>query len=70
MRSLWLELDMYQANRYGVYWRWCEIEEISGVWKSFDLLGGLNPELDQVKGQILGKDHLQSLNEVHAYVKG
>ena len=46
------------------------LKKIMEQERVFEFLAGLNPELDQVRVQKLGKEPLPSIREVYAYVIG
>ena len=46
------------------------LKKIMEQERVFEFLVGLNPELDQVRVQILGKEPFPSIKKVYAYVIG
>lgn len=68
LKQMWEEINHYITFRPKckediiVYAR--HVEE----FKNYELLVGLNPEYDQLRVNILGKNLLPPLNEVHAYL--
>ncbi|RVW24961.1 hypothetical protein CK203_079506 [Vitis vinifera] len=46
------------------------LKKIMEQERVFELFAGLNPELDQVRVQILGKESRPSIQEVYAYMIG
>ena len=69
LKVWWQELDLYQhieveSTAYAT--RLAKMIERDQI---FDLLPGLNPQLDHVRGQILGKYPFPSLHEVYSYVR-
>ncbi|XP_059444961.1 uncharacterized protein LOC132176698 isoform X2 [Corylus avellana] len=70
LKSLWQELDHYRVIK-------TKCPEDAAVLKDFieqdrvyDFLVGLNPEFDQVRIQILGKQEVPCFNEVVALIRG
>lgn len=70
MRSLWLELDLYQTVEMESAADSVKLKNFLGFERLFEFLAGLNLELDQVRGQVLSREPFPSLKEAHAYVKG
>ena len=70
LQSLWLELDHYQHIEMVVAEDTTRLKKIMEQERVFEFLAGLNPELDQVRVQKLGKEPLPSIREVYAYVIG
>ena len=69
LKSLWMELDHYRVIK-------AKCSEDSAILKKYieqdrvyDFLVGLNPEYDQVRIQILGKEKVPGLNEVVAIIR-
>ncbi|XP_034693588.1 uncharacterized protein LOC117920265 [Vitis riparia] len=70
LKSLWQELDHYKVIK-------TKCPEDAAILKDFieqdrvyDFLVGLNPEFDQVRIQILGKQEVPCFNEVVALIRG
>ncbi|RVW76008.1 Retrovirus-related Pol polyprotein from transposon RE1 [Vitis vinifera] len=70
LKSLWQELDHYRVIK-------TKCPEDAAILKDFieqdrvyDFLVGLNPEFDQVRIQILGKQEVPCFNEVVALIRG
>ncbi|RVW88127.1 hypothetical protein CK203_042925 [Vitis vinifera] len=70
LKSLWKELDHYRVIK-------TKCPEDAAILKDFieqdrvyDFLVGLNPEFDQVRIQILGKQEVSCFNEVVALIQG
>ena len=63
LKSLWMELDHYRVIKTQCS---ADVAVLKGV---YDFLVGLNPEFDQIRIQILGRQELPSLNEVVAMVR-
>ena len=69
MKSLWLELDQYQAIKMVCQEDVATLNQIIERDRNVEFLVGLNHEFDQVKVQVLGKDKLPNLNEVFAIIR-
>ena len=63
-----MELDHYQHIEMVVVKDTTRLKKIIEQERVFEFLVGLNPELEQVRVQILGKKPLPSISEVYAYV--
>ena len=69
LNNIWHELDLYYESQWHCsedaikYKRMLDKEHI------FDFLYGLNKELDEVRGRILGKNHLPSIREAFVEVR-
>ncbi|RVW99623.1 hypothetical protein CK203_021454 [Vitis vinifera] len=70
LKALWQELDHYRVIK-------TKCPEDAAILKDFieqdrvyDFLVGLNPEFDQVRIQILGKQEVPRVNEVVALIRG
>ena len=69
LQNAWQKLDLF----YNMEWKcaednahYCKILEKE---RAFDFLAGLNKELDEVRGQILGKEPLPSVREIFSEVQ-
>lgn len=66
LRSLWLELYHYQHFRMESVIDNVKLAKIVDQERKKLFLAGLNPELDQIRGQIIGQKSLLSLRDVYA----
>ncbi|KAL4303376.1 hypothetical protein GQ457_10G015150 [Hibiscus cannabinus] len=71
MRPLWgfPELDLYEQNDWETPKDAALYQQIRTQHRIFQFLNGLNKELDEVIGQILGTSSLPSIREVFSIVK-
>ncbi|XP_052206803.1 LOW QUALITY PROTEIN: 1-phosphatidylinositol-3-phosphate 5-kinase FAB1B-like [Diospyros lotus] len=69
MRGLWLELDQYQPIKMVCREDAATLNRIIKRDWIVEFLARLNPDFDQVRVKILGKEKLPNLNEVFAIVR-
>ncbi|CAL8175713.1 unnamed protein product [Prunus armeniaca] len=69
LQALWQELDYYQPCDMKCSNDTAALKKRIEKECTFEFLAGLNPDLDQVRTQVLGKDPFPSLREVYAYVR-
>ncbi|KAJ1395298.1 gag-polypeptide of LTR copia-type [Sesbania bispinosa] len=69
LKSLWMELDHYRVIKTRCSEDSAILKEYIEQDRVYDFLVGLNPEYDQVRIQILGKEKVPGLNEVIAIVR-
>ncbi|KAJ1381714.1 gag-polypeptide of LTR copia-type [Sesbania bispinosa] len=69
LKSLWMELDHYRVIKAKCTEDSTLLKEYIEQDKVYDFLVGLNPEFDQVRMQILGKQKVPCFNEVVAIVR-
>ena len=69
MKGLWLELDHYQDIKMVCSEDAHTLNRIFERERIIEFLVSLNPEFDQVRIQVLGRDKLPSLNEVFVIIK-
>ncbi|KAJ1432878.1 gag-polypeptide of LTR copia-type [Sesbania bispinosa] len=69
LKSLWVELDRYRFIKTRCSEDSTILKEYIEQDRVYDFLVGLNPEYDQVRIQILGKEKVPELNEVIAIVR-
>ena len=69
LQNAWQKLDLF----YNMEWKcaednahYCKILEKE---RAFDFLAGLNKELDELRGRILGKEPLPSIREIFSEVQ-
>ncbi|XP_074374435.1 uncharacterized protein LOC141714838 [Apium graveolens] len=68
LTKLWQELDIFEPND------WCsdcvgKYAELVGKTRTFDFLAGLNKDLDEVRGRMIGMWPLPQIEEVFAEVR-
>ncbi|XP_068492253.1 uncharacterized protein [Phaseolus vulgaris] len=69
LKSLWMELDHYRVIKAKCSEDSAILKEYIEQDRVYDFLVGLNPEYDQVRIQILGKEKVPGLNEVVAIIR-
>jgi len=69
IKPLWMELDHYRVIKANCSEDSAILKEYIGQDRVYDFLVGLNPEYDQVRIQILGKEKVPGLNEVVAIIR-
>ncbi|KAJ1387969.1 gag-polypeptide of LTR copia-type [Sesbania bispinosa] len=69
LKSLWMELDHYRVIKAKCTEDSALLKEYIEQDRVYDFLVGLNPEFDQVRIQILGKQKVPCFNEVVAIVR-
>lgn len=69
LKSLWMELDHYRVIKAKCSEDSTILKEYIEQDRVYDFLVGLNPEYDQVRIQILGKEKVPGLNEVVAIIQ-
>ena len=69
MKGLWLELDHYQDIKMECSKDAATLNQIQERDRIVEFLVGLNPEYDQVRIQVLGREKLTTLNEVFSIVR-
>ncbi|KAJ1375255.1 Retrotransposon gag domain [Sesbania bispinosa] len=69
LKSLWMELDHYRVIKAKCTEDSTLLKEYIEQDRVYDFLVGLNPEFDQVRIQILGKQKVPCFNEVVAIVR-
>ncbi|XP_073219751.1 uncharacterized protein [Cicer arietinum] len=69
LKSLWMELDHYRVIQAKCSEDSTILKEYIEQDRIYDFLVGLNPEYDQVRIQILGKEKVPGLNEVVAIIR-
>ncbi|XP_073221559.1 uncharacterized protein [Cicer arietinum] len=69
LKSLWMELDHYRVIKAKCSEDSAILKEYIEQDRVYDFLVGLNPEYDQVRIQILGKEKVLGLNEVVAIIR-
>ena len=62
LKSLWMELDHYRVIKAKCSEDSAILKEYIEQDRVYDFLVGLNPEYDQVRIQILGKEKVPGLN--------
>ena len=70
LKSLWQELDHYKVIKTKCPKDAAMLKAFIEQDRIYDFLVGLNPEFDQVRIQILGKQEIPCFNEVVAIVRG
>ncbi|XP_020212421.1 uncharacterized protein LOC109796961 [Cajanus cajan] len=69
LKSLWMELDHYRVIKAKCTEDSALLKDYIEQDRVYDFLVGLNPEFDQVRIQILGKQKVPCFNEVVAIVR-
>ncbi|CAL9013295.1 unnamed protein product [Prunus brigantina] len=69
LQALWQELDYYQPCDMKCSNDTAALKKRIEKERTFEFLAGLNPDLDQVRTQVLGKDPFPYLREAYAYVR-
>ena len=69
LKSLWMELDHYRVIQTKCYADAAILKGFIEQDRVYDFLVVLNPEFDQIRIQIMGRQELPSLNEVVAMVR-
>ena len=69
LESLWMELDHYRVIKAKCSEDSTILKEYIEQDRVYDFLVGLNPEYDQVRIQILGKEKVPGLNKVVAIIR-
>ena len=64
LKVLWHDVDIYQYIEMESPKNVAKLADLLERRRIFEFLAGLNPKLDQLRSQILGKVPLPSLNEV------
>ncbi|RVW40284.1 Retrovirus-related Pol polyprotein from transposon RE1 [Vitis vinifera] len=70
LKALWQELDHYRVIKTKCLENAAILKDFIEQDRVYDFLVGLNPEFDQVRIQILGKQEVPRFNEVVALIRG
>ena len=70
LKALWQELDHYRMIKTKCLEDAVVLKDFIEQDRVYDFLVGLNPEFDQVRIQILGKQEVPCFNEVVALIRG
>ena len=70
LKTLWQELDHYRVIKTKCPEDAVDLKDFIEQDRVYNFLLGLNPEFDQVRIQILGKQEVPCFNEVMALIRG
>ena len=70
LKTLWQELDHYKVIKTKCPEDAVVLKDFIEQDRVYDFLVGLNPEFDQVRIQILGKQEVLCFNKVVALIRG
>ena len=70
LKALWQELDHYRVIKTKCPENAAILKDFIEQDRVYDFLVGLNPEFDQVRIYILGKQEVPCFNEVMALIRG
>ena len=69
LKRIWQDLDLFNDQEWKCPDDACRYKAIVDANRVFKFLAGLNVEFDEVRGRIIGKNPLLSINEVFSEVR-
>ncbi|GAV72657.1 UBN2_3 domain-containing protein [Cephalotus follicularis] len=69
LSHLWQQLDAYRTHRPSILTELVTFQKDIEKEKVYDFLAGLNPDYDQVRVQVLGRDPFPTLEEVYNLIQ-